>query len=459
MKLRIFWDDLRATLWFRPALWLGGLLVLALLLLEMDQRLTAYEVAITLPWLYVDSAEGARTMLGAIGSAMLTVATLAFSILMVAVVQTANAYSPRILRQYLSDTNNQHVMGILVGTFLYTLLVLRRVQGSDEDLFIPMVSISAALGLALLSVLAFVYFINHVAHSIEVSAVLQNIHRESAALLPDLFPDSIGQPWVGEGIPRPPGVATVVLSRWDGYVEAINGEALLDLAVEADAVIEMERFVGDFVLLQTPLATVWMRGIVSAEMVRRVQDAVTLGVERTMVQDLHYGARQLSDMALRAISTSVNDPSTAVNCLDVLGRLLGEVARRPVVSPYRCDDQGQLRLIAHGVTFESLLDLAFTQIRQYGGKDWACTVRLIEVCTELGYVVGQEEERAALWRHVGMMARAADRSIQEPWDRWLVNQQLRAAGQVLGQVAGPLLLSVDSAVVNVEATPSLPLHG
>ncbi len=447
MRSRLLWDDLQSSLWFRPALWIVGMGLLALLLPQIDSRLSVGQVRETLPWwLYVDSAEGARTMLGALGSAMLTVATLAFSILMVAVVQTANAYSPRILREYLSDTGNQHVMGILVGTFLYTLLVLRRIDNTDSRLFIPMLSISVALLLSILSVIAFIYFINHVAHSIEVSAIVERIHDDTLDMMRHLFPMEMGQPWQGaEPPPLPPGEPMVILATQGGYIEAITSDELLRAMTRANAVLRLDRMIGDYVLPHTPLATLWPSGAVDDALPATITGTINLGRERTMVQDLLYGVRQLSDIALRALSPAINDPSTAVNCIDMLGTLLVEMSQRAPVSPYRCDEAGALRIIAPGPTFTAMIDLAFTQVRRYAATDLVVTLRVIEVCQDLAHVARAEAEQEAIWRHLLMMGRSAARHIEEPLDRALVNQRLQEAARVLGRE--PLLMEPNAPVV------------
>lgn len=440
MKLRILWDDLQSSLWFVPTLWIGSLGVLALLLIGLDQRLSYLELHRLLPWLFIDGAEGARTMLGSIGTAMLTVATLAFSIIMLGVVQMANAYSPRILRQYLGDTDNQHVLGILIGTFLYSLLVMRVVRSTDESLFVPTISVTVAILLALLSTAAFVYFVNHVAHSIEVSAVVTSIQRESQEVLevlypnngPSLLPDELESPLAWDSLTIP--------SRYSGYIEAVAVKGLVAAAREAGGRVRVERSVGDYVLAGTPLATIWAAAAEQEGLGRAVYGQITLGSERTMVQDLAYGIRQLSDVALRAISPAVNDPSTAINCIDVLAALLAELLHRSPLSPYYHDEQGTLRLIVPHPTFETLLDLAFNQIRQYAANDYACTLRLLEVCTDLASLAMRPSERVALWKHIVMLGRSADRHLHEPWDRDQVNQRLRRAAHTLGQEPRALLL-------------------
>jgi uncharacterized membrane protein len=229
-------------------------------------------------------------------------------------------------------------------------------------------------------------------------------------------------------------------------LQYIDSEALLAAAIKYDRLIRVERQIGDYVLSGTPLVHVWPAGPPDKSLSKIVCDIFRLGTERTMVQDILFGVHQLSDIALRAISPAVNDPSTAVNAIDALGTMLVKMVQLPPVSPYRCDEAGQLRVVAFGPNFESMLNLAFNQVRQYAANDYACTIRLIEVCGEIAYAARQPADRVALWRHVSMVARSAARNFIEPNDRIEINRRLRAAAGIMQQEVTPLLLSIDRPV-------------
>lgn len=443
MRIRKLWDDLQSSLWFRPALWVSALGMLAIGLIAIDRGIVRPGTPIVIPWLFSGGADGARTMLSAVSTTLLTVTTLAFSIMMVAVVQTANAYSPRILRQYLADTANQNVLGILIGTFLFSLLVLRAVRVTDEFTFVPALSVTVAILLSLLSIAAFIYFIHHVAHSIEVSHIVKMLVAEAAEILPAHFPSGVGRGWRGEGEPPLPDTpGALVTARGSGYIQFIAPAELLATARRADAIVRLEIATGDYVVPGIPLATIWPASAVEDETVAdAVRGAFQLGQERTLVQDIHFALRQLSDIALRALSPAVNDPSTAINCIDAMATVLARFASLPLPSPYRCDEEGSLRLIAPGPTLATMLDHAFSQVRRYGAGDLVCALRLIEVCGHLGYVATAPEARAALWHHACMTARAALATLREPADRAEISQRLRQSGAILGHDPEPLRLA------------------
>jgi uncharacterized membrane protein len=441
MRFRKLWDDLASGLWFRPMLWSIGLGLLALILVALDRHLTRTAIQLNLPWLFTGGPESASIILVSIGTTALTVATLTFSIIMVAVVQTANAYSPRILRQYLADTANQDVLGILVGTFVMSLLVLRATTTTADEPFIPSLSVTASIFLALVSIGAFLYFISHVAHSIEVDDIIKLSMGEAEALLPELFPGTLGMAWPGTTAPPlADELGASVVAELGGYIQFIEPAEVLAAAERADVVVRLERLTGEYVLPGMPLAMVWPSTGLTAELTEALQRAVHRGSERTLVQDLYFGVRQISDIALRALSPAVNDPTTAVNCVDALARLLVGLAQRGPISPYRAGSDGTLRVIASGPTFGATLDLAYTQIRHYGVNDFAITLRLIEVCGQIGYVATREEEREALWQHVSMVARGAVARFHEPAEQGAINERLVAAAAVLKREVEPLLL-------------------
>lgn len=447
MRFRILWSDLAASIWFRPLLWVLAMAALALFLITVDRSLSARGIHVELPYLLLSEVEGARTLLGAIAAALLTVTTLTFSIIMLAVVQTANAYSPRILDAYFSDPINQHVLGIFTGTFLYSLFVLREVRSIDGIGYVPPIAVAGVLISIFVATVAFLFFIGHVAHSIKVSDVIKRIQAETREAMAVIFPEDMGQPCAEEQAPEvPEGAAGMILATRDGYVAAIASSELLSVATRTGVVLRLEVMVGDSVLRGTPLASVWPRAKAET-LAEYVRDAVAVRDERTLVQDAHYGAQQLSDMALRALSTSINDPTTAVNCIDGLATLSVELVQHPPVSPYRCDADGNLRVIAQGQSFASLLDVAFNQIRHYAASDPVVTLHLLTVFRQIGYSASRPSDRVALWEHVCRLAWSANMGILAPTDREAVNRHLCAAAAVLGQDPTLLLLRVEPRAV------------
>ncbi|MFW5943441.1 MAG: DUF2254 domain-containing protein [Chloroflexota bacterium] len=448
---------MNTSLWFRPAMWVLVLAALAFALMLVDRRAgDSWQplAGSSLAWFFVSGADGARAMLGAVATAVLTVSTLAYSIMMVAVVQTANSYSPRLLRQYLKDTANQHVLGILIGTFIYSLLVLRAIHAPDpaggpEDAFVPALATNGGLLLALLSTGAFIYFINHAAHSISVgNIVLLILHRTEGLIESDrLLPKQVGAPADGQSGRAPEGPGAPLRAKEGGYLQYFDTEVLMRRATAEDLVIRHERTVGDYVLPGMRLITVWPADALDDERLQEdLASAVALGKERSLVQDVLYGVSQLSDVAVRALSPGVNDPSTAIQCVDALSLLAGKFIAQLPISPYRYDDEGHLRLIAPGPALDAFLDTAFTQIRRYGSGDLRITLRLLEVYKRLGHMNLETDERRVLWQHAVRLMETAAEDLDVASDRLVVNEAFRDTAGILQQEPDRYLLSPDRAL-------------
>jgi uncharacterized membrane protein len=298
--------------------------------------------------------------------------------------------------------------------------------------------------LSLLSTAAFIYFINHVAQSIKVSKIVTLILTSTEPLIDDMFPSSLGIPCPDAAPPLPDQLnlpAATIYAAESGYVQFFEPQDLLAIAVSSNLILRLEHAAGEYVLAGAPIVSVWPAEVLTGEVARAIQQAVVLGRERSLVQDVLLGVRHLADIALRALSPAINDPTTALDCINALGTLLARLIHREPVSPYRCDANGTLRVIAHKATFDQVLDEAFSQIYQYGAHDVFILTRLIEVCGELGYVTKDLAERVTLWRFVQRVASTADQRITTSYERRQMNLYLAQAAEMLAQDVQPFLLN------------------
>ncbi len=218
-----------------------------------------------------------------------------------------------------------------------------------------------------------------------------------------LFPENIGRG--ASQIPtEPPDAgfldtfgreARPVGSVGDGYIQFVDGNALMALAMQENVVIRLERRPGNYVVATRPLALVWPGNRVTGQLKDLINFEFALGNQRTFVQDIDFGVSQLVEIAIRALSPGVNDPFTAMTCVDHLGSALCRLAKRDIPSPYRYDSKDQLRLITPVFTFTDVTDAAFNQIRQYGRTSTAITIRLLETIAEVARSVHRPEDRTA----------------------------------------------------------------
>lgn len=428
LLLGSLWDDLRSSLWFRPLVITLTAALLALITVILDYQ-------IEVPEFFVTSAENARAELSAIASAMLTVTTLTFSIMVVALVLASQQFSPRILRKFMSDPVKQNLIGFFIGTFVYTLLVLNRIDDTRDPPFVPVISVAVSLLLSFSSVGAFIYFIHHFAKSIQISSIVADITQDTEDLIEKTF-------FLRTGIPEVPALSAEnmndVPAPRSGYIQGIDIDELVEIAREHNILIRVDRMVGEFVARDTHLLRVQPH--ISTEMTAALYRAFDFGNERTLYQDALFGIRQLEDIAVKAISPAINDPTTAINCLDHICSLLVLLTRYPDPSPYYFDFRGELRVIFPQAVFSDFVNQSFNQIRQYAGSEVAVTLRMIEVLMEVARKVQEPERQQILWRHAGMITRGANRGIAEPYDRQKVNQRLKQLAAILNQPVEDMLL-------------------
>jgi uncharacterized membrane protein len=412
-----------------PALMSAAAVVLAIVTLTIDY-------AISLPGLarvggvFAAGPEGARAVLAAIAGSMVTVASLVFSMTLVTLQLASSQLGPRLIARFMRDRINQVVLGTFIATFLYALLVLQTVTESEPSPFVPHISLVVALVLTLASLGWLVYFIHHVADSIQADTVIAEVAGDLMHALDRLYPRlAAHEGAVATTAPVPVDLlaapAAPVPAARGGYVQAIDAEAVLRLARRHDLVIEILRRPGHFVIGGRPLMRAWPAARVSDEVIQAAAGKVVLGPKRTPTQDLEFLIDALVEIALRALSPGINDPRTAMTCIDRLAEALAHFMRIGSRPPLLHDEEGALRLIVHPTTFDGAIDASLNQIRQAADGDVAVLIRLIGVLSELAQSTVTTEQKRAVARHADMVRRACRRSIAEPEDRADVERELR----------------------------------
>jgi uncharacterized membrane protein len=359
---------------------------------------------------------------------MITVAALTFSLTMVALSQASSQLGPRLLTTFMRDTANQVVLGTFVATFIYCLLVLRTVRA--EPPFVPYISVTVAIGLAVTGLGVLIYFIHHVAVGIQADKVIAAVARDLDDAIDALFPEMLGDEPGPDERPRaeaaalPERQARPVVARESGYVRAIDGDGLLDLATGQDLVVRLLHRPGHFVMRGSRLALVWPAPRVDEPTGDRIRRVFLLGDQRTFEQDLEFAVTQLVEIALRALSPGINDPFTAIRCVDWLGAVLRRLAERRMPSPFRYDRDGTLRVITEAVAFGGVVDAALDQIRQAAGTNVAVALRLLETITVVLEGVRRREDAQALLRQAAMIHRAGH-AVAEAEDRAAIEERYR----------------------------------
>ncbi len=367
-RAKSLWLDFSQNLWFIPGLIIVVFAALGIGLVQLDDHLDLGSLDV----IFQGDGSAARTVLSVIAGSLITVAGLTFSITMVVLQLASSQFSPRVLRGFFGDRVVQVTIGTYVGTFIYSLLVLRAVGSTGDAGFVPRLSVSVATLFGIGAVVLLIVFLNHVSQMVQVSHVTANIAQATLARTASLYPDGYGEGIGDES-------ADELLASWraatpgrllperPGYVQRVDIEDLVDkLGPRADRIAILV-CPGDFASVETPLAEVWPPE--AAEQCRRaLVGAVAISSERDLDQDVDFGLRQLTDTALRAISPGINDPATAVTCVGYMRSILVALADRAPLPRVRRVPEHELTIITRRRSFEEHLD-ALLQINRYTAGD------------------------------------------------------------------------------------------
>jgi len=372
-----FLDLLQTSFWFVPIVMLALSGGLALLLLYVDRRFDP-GIHTDLGWAYTGGPEGARSLLSTIAGSMITAASVTFSLAAVALSIASQQYGSRVLRNFMRDKVTQILLGTFVSTFLYSVLVVRAIRGTDiSGGFVPAIAVTVGIALAVISLVLLVYFIHHVSFSIQASRIVNVIGEDMQHAIPRLYPSQANEPLDHSppfDVSNPQGRTTLNIER-SGYLQSIELDHLIKRATENNIVIEVPASPGDHLVYGDPAAYVYdcthpsQPPTLAPETREDILRSFLLGGERTPLQDIRYQFKQLTDVVIRALSPGINDPFTALNGIDKLATGISLMARRDRVSDKRQDKDGKLRLILSTPAIPELLRETVGHIAIYAAGD------------------------------------------------------------------------------------------
>ena len=433
-KLRQIWGNLRSSFWFIPTLMVAGSIVFAAALIEVDSAGNARWLP-QWPRLFGAGAEGARQMLSTLAGSMMTVMGITFSMTLLALALASSQYTSRILRNFMRSRVTQVTLGIFAGIFVYCMIVLRTIRSGEAE-FVPSLAVFFAFILALGGVVVLIYFIHHIASSIQASSIIATVAQVTIASIDRLFPEKLGHgPDEDEGqdqVLRSLDKRTwyAVPAAVSGYIQSVDNDALLGLARDRKTIVRMEHGVGAFVVQDAALASLALTYPPDQEMIVALNGAYSISSHRTIEQDSAFGIRQIVDMALKALSPGVNDTSTAVMCVDYLTAILARLAVRQFPPSHRYEGEA-LRVITMAPTFEGLLAEAFDQIRGNTAGNVAVMARMLGALHTIGSLTTDPRRRQALHEQVQWIAELADRSIEATHDRARIERRLMEVREAL----------------------------
>ena len=333
----------------------------------------------------------AQVILSSIATSIMTVVSIVFAILLMTLTLASTQFSPRILVSFVRDRTTQWTLGVFLGTFAYCMAALPAARSLPYP-FVPVVTTSGAMVLALVSVGWLIFFIFHVSQAISVNHIVDQIARETELVIDEFMPDQRRPFSLPQASENNNAAAAIALpSQRSGYIRYVDIERLLHLARTYRIRVNVERRVGHFVPAGVPLLRVSHGERITADRSARLLATFDIGPTRTMQQDVEFGTIQIVDIALRAMSPAVNDPSTAISCVDQLNRILIRWVSRAPPRSHFFGPPHVLRVVMQWIDLDGLLDTAFEQLRHYAAADVAVSLRLLRAFNDIALVAQSEE--------------------------------------------------------------------
>jgi uncharacterized membrane protein len=372
-----FQERIAPSLWYTPGLFVIVAIVLSKLTVTIDRAIGAEQAP---EWLLGADADAAAALTATVAAAMLSFVAVVFTTTLVAIQLAGGQYSPRVVRVFVRSRLTHVTLGLFLATFVFALNGLVEIRAGEPDELVPAITVSVVYLLLLATLAAFITFVHGMSKMLRVQYLLTHITEEGRRAIHAGFPtdDELIEVDV-----LALGTGTVLVSHGPvGVVQAIDRQRLVEVAVRSSTVIELMLEAGEYLGMGTPVARLLTKSD-NPPTAQDVTDAFLLGAERTLVHDPGFVFRQTVDVAIRALSPAVNDPTTAVQAIDRMNDLLGDVSGRPDPSGWYVDGEGVARLHLREPSFERLMTLAYVEIIRYGADSPQVVRRLRAAFTVL----------------------------------------------------------------------------
>jgi uncharacterized membrane protein len=407
-----------------PVVCVAGAVALFVATYALDEA--AYRGDFTLPWwIRTGSADAGRSVLIGIAAAVITVVGVVFSITILALTLASQQFGPRMLRTFIRDIGTQLTLGIFVASFVYAVMALGSITETAHSTFVPHIAITISEAWMFVDIIVLIYFIHHMAVTIQLPEVIARVARDLGRAIDDSFPEpappalsdtaGVAGPSIPELVDLLDREGATVPAVRSGYLQFVGYSQLLNIAETTDSVIRLAHRPGHFVLAGRPMATVWpasKTGAVSSALAR----AHITGPQRTLAQDPVFPIDQLTEIAIRALSPAVNDTFTALTCIDWLADGLCKVSGRTLAEGVYFDRTGRIRLIEPDPSYTRMVRRAFDKIRQAARGMPAVLIRLMDALAHVTEYTPGPGERQVVLSEARMVMRAGAETIPDPED-------------------------------------------
>ncbi len=411
---------------------------MAIVSMYLEEAIPTRKIANFVPNALMTDVKIGQTILNAIAVSILTMTTITFSSIMVVLTTYSSQFSPRTLQDFISDVVTQRVLGVFTGGFVYSLLLLLFLKDlSDKKLFLGP---GIAVIWAIVCLGFFVFFIHHVATWTQVNSLIDKITTRTQETIRNSFHLGIDQTKskqlsVKENINELEKKEKIKINApTSGYLQMIKLGPILKKATDNDHVIKVERRIGDYVLKDTPLYSYLDTRSLTKEDKNMYEECFAIGPERNTVQDVEFGIQKLVEIALRAISPGINDPHTAINCINRIGTILAELGGIMFPRPYYYDEGNNLRIIVDIQSYRELLYKAFYQLRHYAKEDVSVCAATISVLH--GIVERNDLDRSIhkiVWDFAVYFIEGIETDVLLEWDKQFINEKIMRLAKMIGR--------------------------
>jgi len=431
MKYALLIEKARSSFWFLPSLMVLSSMLIAIFTVCIDVFFVN-NVDFSISIIQKMDIEAIRSLLAMIAGAMITVTSIAFSITIVALTLASSQFGPRLLRNFMMDVGTQFVLGAFISNFLFCILAFCAISFQAPYAFKPALTVIVAVMMTCISVGVLIYFIHHVAKSIQADVVIDDVYRELQSSIKNLFPtikneyEMVADSSSTDNSFRARSHQRKGLSTRSGYVQTIDLDGLLTLATEREVLIECLFKPGDFVVEGSVIALVHSDTSIDDQTIKEIVTLIVLGACRTPVQDPEFAIHQLVEIALRALSPGINDPYSAITCIDKLNATLCGLTQRTFPEKQFFDQMGILRLVCKALTFQYIAKAAFDQIRQQANDNVAVTIRLLVSLNELIVFAHNDEQKEFVIKQTRMIKEQQSKQSLAADDLKDINEKVSA---------------------------------
>jgi uncharacterized membrane protein len=436
MKITKLLLAIRQNFWFLPFLYGCLAFLLSILSIWIEKTFSAEQIEPYIPNVLLTDIEVSETILSSLAISILTMTTITFSSIMVVLTTYSSQFSPRTLQDFISDRITQRVLGVFVGGFIYSVFMLLFLKEiGPKELFIAP---AIAVLLAVICLAFFVFFIQHVATWIQVNNLIDEITRHTLTTIHKTYKDSLRN---HEQIASTDKWEIEELERYNkkeinagksGYLQLINVHEMVKYATKDDIIIRIDRQIGEYIVKDTPIISYWTHQAHHKEVSeKKYLEMLAFGTERTTVQDIEFGLQKLVEIALRAISPAINDPHTAINCINRIGTILCQIGKATNPEPNYFDQHHNLRVIMEIRSFTDFLYKSFYQIRHYGKNDISVTTAII---TALQFIAESNDQhiKNIVWEFSRYIIAGCNKDVLLPLDKDYLNHKIKNLAAATG---------------------------